>query len=175
MGDWDDATKQEFERIKRGSVFQLLFRCARRVNEEALARASRLYGAEIRPVHTQIFPHLDLEGTRQTVLAERIGVSKQAVGQLVDELEQMGVLERVPDPSDGRAKLVKFTQREGASLMDGMKFLMAFEAEVAEVVGEEVMEAMGRGLIAVLDEVDRSGQEDAPATDAPAEPGDRIW
>jgi len=52
---------------------------------------------------------------------------------------------------------------------------MAFEAEVAEVVGEEVMEAMGRGLIAVLDEVDRSGQEDAPATDAPAEPGDRIW
>ncbi|MEM1348337.1 MAG: helix-turn-helix domain-containing protein [Myxococcota bacterium] len=145
--------------MKRSSVFQLLFRCARRLNEEALARASRMYGAEIRPVHAQLFPHVDLEGTRQTVLAERLGVTKQAVGQLVDDLERMGVLERVPDPSDGRAKLVRFTHKEGSSLMDGMRFLKGFEEEMAELVGHEVMEALGRGLLALLEEVDRPTPE----------------
>ena len=66
----------------------------------------------IRPAHTALFPHIDLSGTRQTALARRMGVSKQAVGQLVSELEQMGALERVPDPSDGRARLVRFAAGE---------------------------------------------------------------
>ena len=49
--------------------------------------------ATIRPSHTALLPHIDLEGTRLTVLAERLGVSKQATSQLVGDMEEMGMVE----------------------------------------------------------------------------------
>ena len=55
-------------------------------------------------------PYIDPEGTRNTVLAERMGISKQAVGKKIVELEKLGLLLREPDPSDGRAFLVYLTQ-----------------------------------------------------------------
>ena len=56
-------------------------------------------------------------GTRLTALAESAGMSKQAMGQLVDDLERLGYVERVPDPADGRAKIVRLTRR-GTLFMD---------------------------------------------------------
>ena len=50
-------------------------------------------------------------GTRSTVLAQRAGVTKQAMSQLVRLMERQGYLEQVPDPADTRAKLVRMTDR----------------------------------------------------------------
>lgn len=140
---WDAIEEQ-----KAASTLQLLFKAARLVNEEAIARLREETGLSgLRAVHTQLFPHIDPEGTRLTTLAERVGVSKQAVGQLVDELEQMGGLVRVPDPSDGRAKLIRF--EEGA-LMRGLGFLRQMEAELAREVGEARVGALREALLAIL-------------------------
>ena len=54
---------------------------------------------------------LDEGGTRSTVLAQRAGVSKQAMSQLVRLMERQGYLEQVPDPTDTRAKVVRMTER----------------------------------------------------------------
>ena len=54
---------------------------------------------------------LDPGGTRLSVLAERAGVAKQTATALVDRLESAGYVERVPDPADGRARLVQLTRR----------------------------------------------------------------
>ena len=54
---------------------------------------------------------IDPDGTRLSVLAERAQVAKQTATALVDHLERAGYVERVPDPSDGRARLVRLTRR----------------------------------------------------------------
>src|SRR5690349_10738908 len=111
--DWDrvDAAKQQ-------SAGQLLLKCARLLDERAVARINR-QGPQVRlrPAHTGLLPHIDKEGTRLTELARRVGVTKQAVGQLVEDLERMGVVERAPDPLDGRARLVRFTDRGLQAIM----------------------------------------------------------
>jgi len=145
MSDMDPT---EFEAAKQASTFQLLFRCARLVNELSLARVRERYGVPgLRAAHTALFPHLDMEGVRLTELARRVGVSKQAVGQLVDDLERMGALHRVPDPSDGRAKLIQF---KGRWLLDGIGVLMEVERELVEEAGAAEIAGLRAGLIAVL-------------------------
>jgi DNA-binding MarR family transcriptional regulator len=66
---------------------------------------------DLRPGHGCVFGTITPEGARLTDLAERAGLTKQAVGEVVSELEQAGYVERVPDPSDGRAKIIRLTER----------------------------------------------------------------
>lgn len=148
----DADQREELELRKRASLGQVLMKAARLLNEQALARVRARTQQEIRPAHTAVFPHIDLQGTRLTVIADRMGLSKQAVGQLVGELEAMGAVERVPDPSDGRAKLVRFCQRNGKLvLFDGLAVLVEFEAELAEELGRERLDTLHEHLEALLD------------------------
>lgn len=148
----DSEQRQQLEARKRESLGQVLMRAARLLNEQALARVRAHTQQDIRPAHTAVFPHIDLQGTRLTSIAERMGMSKQAVGQLVGELEAMGAVERVPDPSDGRAKLVRFCQRNGRSvLFDGLAVLAEFEAELAAEVGRERIDTLHEHLVVLLD------------------------
>jgi len=86
----DDRAK--LEAAERESPGHLLLRAARLWNERAVARVQR-DEPRFRIAHTLLFPHVDFDGTRITDLAARLGISKQAVGKLVAELEEMGTLE----------------------------------------------------------------------------------
>lgn len=140
---------EELEAAKRASSAQLIIRCARLLNERGLARAAERFGVPLRASHLSVFPHLDLDGTRQTELARRMGVSKQAVHQLVSELEGFGVLSREPDPSDGRALLVRFTPQGARSLLDGMAVLGELDVELAERIGPRRARALHEALTAL--------------------------
>lgn len=146
--------ERTLEQAKREATFQLLFRVARRVNERALERVRRATGVDrLRPAHTALFPHIDLEGTRPSVLAERLGVSRQAVGALVAELEAMGVVDRVPDPDDGRGVRVVF--RDGArGLHEGLGLLRDLEAEAVEALGPGPVADLREGLLAFEEALD---------------------
>lgn len=65
---------------------------------------------DVRRAHGAVFEAIDPRGSRVTEMAERVRMTKQAMGQLVDDLEAGGYVERKADPSDGRAKLVVLTQ-----------------------------------------------------------------
>ncbi len=144
--------REKLETVKRASWAQLLMKCARLVNERALARLpTPPQGPRLRPAHTALFPHIDLAGTRLTELARRLGISKQAVGQLVDELQRIGVLIRVPDPRDRRAKLIRFTENAGWTLLDGMAKLRETEKELARTIGEERASELYTALLALHD------------------------
>jgi DNA-binding MarR family transcriptional regulator len=151
----DPSFPEALEAAKRASTAQLLFKCARLVNERALATVPTAEGeARPRPAHMALFPHIALEGTRQSELARKLGVSKQAVGQLVGELEAMGVVERQPDPDDGRAKRVVFTERGLRSILDGLAHLRRVEAELAEAIGEDTMASLRAALLSLHDHLD---------------------
>jgi DNA-binding MarR family transcriptional regulator len=152
----DAAEREDLERAKRASVGQLLFRCARMFDEQAIAIARTHPAlAGLRRAHTSLFPHIDLQGTRLTEIARRLGVTKQAAGQLVDELVAMGALERVPDPADARAKLVCFSRRGGRlGLLEGLELLGGLERDVAAALGPTQFETLHRlllRLMAILD------------------------
>jgi DNA-binding MarR family transcriptional regulator len=136
---------------KQASVIQLLFKCARVLDERAIARVRERSGLTgLRTAHTSLFPHIDLEGTRLTELARRVDISKQAVAQLVDELVEMGGLERVPDPADGRAKLIRFAKRRGRLvLFDGLDVLRELESQLAVALGKHGVEVLRRLLVAL--------------------------
>jgi DNA-binding MarR family transcriptional regulator len=62
------------------------------------------------PALASIMPLLDAIGVRPTTLAQRAGITKQAISQLVRELEARGFVEQVPDSTDTRAKIVRLTK-----------------------------------------------------------------
>jgi len=148
--------EREFEAAKSASTGQLLIRAARLFNEHAVARGRTLRGLDLRPAHTALFPHLSLEGTRMTTLANKLGVSKQAVGQIVAELEEAGVLCRVPDLSDGRAKLVRFTTAGYSAVLAGFNVLHEVEAELAAELGEALMKRLNHDLAKLLSAFERA-------------------
>jgi DNA-binding MarR family transcriptional regulator len=141
----------DFEALKRQSVAQLLFKCARLVNEQAIARVNASLGPSppLRAAHTALFPHLTSEGVRGADLAKKLGVTKQAVSQLITELEQWGVVEQIPDPQDGRAKLVRFTPKGHKGLLQGLSVLRELERELEGKIGKRRMQELHTALLAL--------------------------
>ena len=154
-----DGYRIQLETEKHQSTLQLLFKAARLVDERALALVAAQRGApKLRRSHTSLLPHIELEGTRITDLAERMGISKQAVSQLVDDLEGYGVLERVADPDDGRAKRVVFTALGRQGLLEGLATLRGMEADLEQQIGASRMRGLRLGLLALLQAVDEAAR-----------------
>ncbi len=101
---------------------------------------------DLRPALAPIGVHIDDDGTRITELARRTGLTKPSVVYLVDELERLGYVERVPDPDDGRAKLVKATTRAREAVELGRQHIAAIEREWTALLGERDMKHLRRSL-----------------------------
>ncbi|MEZ4323279.1 MAG: MarR family winged helix-turn-helix transcriptional regulator [Myxococcota bacterium] len=126
--------------LASASTGQLLLRAARLLDERALARLAEIPGAPpVRPAHTRLFPHLDFSGVRASVLAERLGVTKQAIHPLVTELVEWGLVEQVVDPADRRARLLRFRPDGLSAIAQGLAMLESVEREVERAVGTERM------------------------------------
>jgi DNA-binding MarR family transcriptional regulator len=132
------------------STLELLFRAARVVNERAVADARHDGATGLRLAHTQLFPHITFDGVRLTAIAARLEVSKQAIGPLVDELAAAGMVERIFDPTDGRAKLIRWTRRGRRALEHGLGVLARLEHELSRTIGGTRMAALATTLQAVI-------------------------
>jgi DNA-binding MarR family transcriptional regulator len=112
------------------------------VAKEALLRefeqelASAGYG-DIRPTHGCVFRFVRDEGMRLTRLAELAGITKQSTGELVDDLVNLGYVERVPDPEDRRAKLIRLTDKGRTAQRIGFGLIVDLEKRWAERFGAE--------------------------------------
>ncbi len=114
-----------------------------------LQRARALGHTRLRPAHARLMVWIDWEGTRSTDIARAQDISKNAVGQLVTELEEMGYVERVADPRDGRAKIVRYTDAGMALLSDSLAIGSQLDSEIADILGAERM-AQLRSLLAEI-------------------------
>jgi DNA-binding MarR family transcriptional regulator len=101
---------------------------------------------QVGAAHIHITRHLAVGGSRLTELAERAGMSKQAMADLVDQCEAWGLLTREPDPHDRRARKLVFTA-SGLLWLDAFKRAVAqAEAEFEEAVGRDVATVVALGL-----------------------------
>ena len=123
------------------------------LNELVLARLAAHGHAVVRSAHSAVFQYLDDTGTTVSRLAERAQMTKQAMAELVLYLEQRGYVERVPDPSDRRAKLVRATPRGEQLYAIAREVVAEIEADWTERLGEakmrrlrELLEELNAGL-----------------------------
>ncbi len=100
---------------------------------------------DVRPPHGNVLQFLDDAGTRVSELADRAGMTKQSMGELVAHLERHGYVERVPDPRDRRAKLVRATPRGGE--------VYAIARQVVAELEEQWTERLGRAKMRRLREL----------------------
>jgi DNA-binding MarR family transcriptional regulator len=111
-----------------------------------LALANLASRDQISAAHVHITRHLALGGSRLTDLARAAGMSKQAMGDLVDQCTAWGLVQREPDPLDARARRVVFTP-VGLAWLQAFKDAVAqAETEFREAVGKDVATVVALGL-----------------------------
>jgi DNA-binding MarR family transcriptional regulator len=131
-----------------------------------------LLGALLRRAHQEVQAHLDdtframgeappqgavgqplfdhPEGLRATHLARLAGITKQSMAEMIDAMVESGYVERVPDPSDGRARLVRLTSHGRKLAVRAREAVREVEARWAARVGAARIEALRATLAALV-------------------------
>jgi len=112
---------------------------------EALDRGA----AGLSPGHASALIIIDRGGTRLTDLAGRAGITKQAMMQVVDDLESGGYVRRQPDTRDARAKVVKLTAKGVRERAEARRAISAVEARARRQLGTRRFEALRDALQAL--------------------------
>lgn len=130
-----DATNLEY--LYRTNVARKLDNVSeefhRRLRDKLLARG---YDGLKLSFHT-VMSNIIFSGTRLVDIAEINGMTKQSIGLIATEIEDLGYIQRIPDPHDGRAKNLVFTERGEQLIQDSIKIVKEVEAEFAALIGEE--------------------------------------
>ncbi|MGQ3002788.1 MAG: MarR family winged helix-turn-helix transcriptional regulator [Hydrogenophaga sp.] len=129
-----------------GNAGRVLGNAVTRFESRVLELMAAAGHADTRLSHVNLTRHLDLEGTRITELARRARMTNAAMTELIDQCEGLGLVQREADPTDKRARMVKFTEA-------GREWLKAFglavkkaEREMLKDIGPEAAEVLLRGL-----------------------------
>lgn len=103
-----------------------------------------------KPSHSAVFAQIRPEGSRLTELARGANMTPQAMGELVDELEELGYVERRPDPTDRRAKLIVLTPRGRQCIAAGIATIQDLEQRIDQILGPQGHAQLRRHLNALI-------------------------
>jgi DNA-binding MarR family transcriptional regulator len=98
-----------------------------------------------------VMPHIPASGIRLTDLAARANMTKQAMAELVAEIERRGYLQRTTDPADRRAKIIEFTDQGRATVNLALSALAELETEIAGRLGEPAVSELRTTLLQIID------------------------
>lgn len=119
---------------------------AYRAMDDQVMRAMHQAGFKVTVAQGRLAQRIAPDGSRLTELAEQAQVTKQTAGLLVDALEREGLVERVPDPADGRARLIRFTERGQIASTRAMETVVGVERTWIEHLGPELAESLREAL-----------------------------
>jgi DNA-binding MarR family transcriptional regulator len=128
------------------NVGVLLFIPYRAMETRVFERLAAAGFDDFTPAQARVFQRIAANGSRLTELAEAAGISKPTAVFLVDQLERAGYVERVPHPTDGRARLVKVAERGARSVEASRAVVAEVEAEWTAHLGERRMAQLRRAL-----------------------------
>jgi len=133
------------------SIGLLLRNGAAAVDAEVKTALAEQGFAEIQPGHHTVLRHLGEDGARPSELAAKADVSRQAVTKILDDLERVGLVEREPDPADGRGVVVRYTPRGLAALQVARTRGKELERRFASQIGARQWRTVRDGLEALFD------------------------
>ncbi|AFY74511.1 transcriptional regulator [Synechococcus sp. PCC 7502] len=139
------------QELRQLNTAKLLLNAYRRINEFGTLELRHYGHNEIAIAHAIVLPHIDLEGTRLCVLAERAGVTKQSMTQLIQELHQHNYISRQCDPTDKRAQMITITSKGWQLLQDLDQIKQKMEGEVNRVLGTEDAKTLRTYLLSLID------------------------
>jgi DNA-binding MarR family transcriptional regulator len=142
----------DIDHTRRVPLIRLLDEAFDDFSGELMRRVQAAGYTDVRPGHGCLFGNIDPEGSRLTELAERAHMTKQSVGEVASDLEARGYVERVPDPNDGRAKIIRLTERGREAQAIGRVLIEDIERDWAERFGAEHMAALREALEAITAE-----------------------
>lgn len=149
----DEARLAEGRQLNTGRLLQ---RAARLYSARATEKLRERGHTGLSMAHSVVLSYVDMEGTRVTTLAERAVMTKQAMGQLVRELEEQGYLSRRPDPTDHRATLVQFTPAGWDFLRDAAVIKREIEDEFTAALGADALALLRASLHRLLGDPDEN-------------------
>ncbi len=133
-------------------------RLHRATQVDCIARLNRAGYTDLRMRHLALLEGLPREGARVTTLASQTGMTKQAMGELIDEIEANGYIERQNDPADRREQLIVFTGKGQRAYEEAFAVLGEMERDYAATVGgsrySETRSALEE-LVSSLEETNR--------------------
>jgi len=100
--------------------------------------------------HITALTHIDMGGTRIVTLAERANMTKQSMGDLIQELETGGYVARMRDPNDKRAVIISLTGRGQQFLTDALAITRAIDDAYATVLGVKGVTQLRQLLIEIV-------------------------
>jgi DNA-binding MarR family transcriptional regulator len=131
----------------------LLLEAFRNLDREIEAALEDRGAGELRPSQAVALLLVDRTGTRLSELAQRAGITKQAMMQLVDDLQEKGCVRRVPDTEDARAKMVRLTAKGLRLRASSRKAIQAVESRIRRRLGSRRYEAL-RALLTEVSETE---------------------
>jgi DNA-binding MarR family transcriptional regulator len=146
-------------RIDGLDIGQLLVQLTRQFQLELFERLVAAGLEDARISHAHVTAYIKADGSRLTELAGQARMTLPAMSELVDDLQRLGIVDRRPDPSDGRAKLICLTEAGWEATRTAQHAIGEIEARYVEIVGAERFEAAARTLDELVRELDgqRSG------------------
>jgi DNA-binding MarR family transcriptional regulator len=156
--------REQIAAYREEHIGRLLLIAQRNYSASALVKLHQCGHTGLNLAHTNLLRHLDVDGTRITTLAERAGITKQAIGSLVGELEARAYVRREVDPQDRRAVRITFTDIGWQFLRDAYAVKREIEAEYCALLGEPGMQELQRLLERL---VHSDGQLDVPESAGP--------
>lgn len=119
---------------------------AYRAMDDRVIRAMRDDGVNVTVAQARIAQRIAPDGSRLTDLAEQAQVTKQTASVLVAALQHEGLVERVPDPADGRARLIRFTQKGRSASKRAREVVLGVEQEWNDHLGPELAAPLREAL-----------------------------
>jgi DNA-binding MarR family transcriptional regulator len=151
------GTLSELRQYRNSKLYRPLGRIWRIYNKRLVAALHARGFEDFSPAFPQIMSNLDTQGTRIGVLATRAGVTRQAAGQLVAEIERCGYVERRAASDDSRATIVRFTPRGRRLLATVLGLVEEMEASFAALVDAREFETVRATLARLADALDPEG------------------
>ncbi|MEH1127976.1 MarR family winged helix-turn-helix transcriptional regulator [Micromonospora sp. CPCC 206061] len=124
----------------------LLFIPYRAMESRVFAAMAEAGFGDVTPAQARVFQRIAPGGSRLTDLAEQAQITKQSAGFLVDQLERAGFVERAPDPTDARARLVRISERGARAVPLAAAVVAEVEAEWEAHLGKQRMRQLREAL-----------------------------
>ena len=139
------------ERKRDQNLGRILLRLERRFTAQALKALDDKGIHGLKMSQMPVLGHIRTEGTRAVDIAKAVGISKQAVGKIIDEVKSAGYVETIPDPKDSRANIIRFTAAGKTLLGHALEETRKLEKRWAQQAGLESLDGLKKQLVTLLE------------------------